>query len=51
ICASPERWTLKWWDATPDWDVIPIDYQAADTEPDFVPGAGAAVAWLTLQRL
>ncbi|KKM22138.1 hypothetical protein LCGC14_1628420, partial [marine sediment metagenome] len=51
ITAAPERWTLKWWDATPDWDVIPIDYQAADTEPDFVPGAGAAVAWLTLQRL
>ncbi len=51
IVASPERWTLSWWDATPDWDVIPIDYQAADTEPDFVPGAGAAVAWLTLQRL
>ncbi|KKN29541.1 hypothetical protein LCGC14_0842990 [marine sediment metagenome] len=51
ICASPELWTLSWWDATPDWDVIPIDYQAADTEPDFVPGAGAAVAWLTLQRL
>lgn len=51
ICASPERWTLKWWDATPDWDVVPLTYETIETEPAHVEGAGAAVAWLTLQRL
>jgi len=51
ICASKERWTLTWWDETPDWDVIPLAYEATEIEPEHVPGAGAAVAWLALQRL
>ena len=53
ICASPVRWTLKWLysTSTPDWDVLPIGYEANDTQPEQVPGEGAAVAWLVLQRL
>jgi len=51
ICASKERWTLTWWDETPDWDVVPLGYEATEIEPEHVPGAGAAVAWLVLQRI
>ena len=53
ICASPVRWTLSWLysTSTPDWDVLPLGYEAADSQPEHVPGEGAAVAWLILQRL
>ena len=53
ICASPVRWTLKWLysTSTPDWDVLPVGYEANDTQPEQVPGEGAAIAWLVLQRL
>lgn len=45
LCATPERWTMRWWDypQTPDWTVLPLSFQAA-ASPE-------ATGWLTVQRL
>lgn len=51
LVAAPERWTLSWWDNTPDWEVIPIGYREAETEGEHASGMSGAVAWLTLRRV
>ena len=51
IVKSQERWTIDWWDGTPQWTVIPLSYTSQPVEGQHDAGGGIDVAELILQRV